>query len=158
VSFLHVLRSRRLKLGLLAGVAVLTTGAVPSALAQPADPVGTTAQPSQPSRQDVRIHKSDQRVLAPTAETRGRVFQDLRSPDARDSGRPIAHSDPVFVPVARRPVDSVTVTADDFNWGSAGIGAGAISAFLLLVAGAGWAVLRHRHRILPGPGIPAHLA
>jgi hypothetical protein len=138
VSRSSVVRSRRLGVaGLLAGLAMTTTGTVPAALAEPVDPVGTGQDMQNP----------DQRAPAPLAAP----AQDFRSADTQDVDRPVVHSAAVFVPVARRPVEAAPL-ADGFDWGSAGIGGGSIALVLTVAAGAGWVVVRHRHHVQPATG------
>jgi hypothetical protein len=75
------------------------------------------------------------------------VTQDLRSPDARDAGRP-----PVEVPT---PVVEIReVPGSGFDWGDAGIGAAGLLALLSITGGVTLMALGRRRR--RGSEVPAH--
>ncbi len=63
-----------------------------------------------------------------SAKARTQGYQDLRSPDARDAGRP-----PVQVPTPL--VEIREVPGSGFDWGDAGIGAAGIVALFGIAAG-----------------------
>ena len=67
----------------------------------------------------------EHRTAAPASQS----YQDLRSPDARDVGRP--ESPPVQEPI----VEIREVPSGGFDWGDAGIGAAAILALSSIAAG-----------------------
>ena len=94
--------------------------------------------------------------------------QDLRSPDARDSGRQLATAgrdlrSPDARDVASRPVTTYTagriqtpgqpaaqVTDGGFSWGDAGIGAAGTLGLIALLAGTGLVISqRRRDRRVP---------
>ena len=104
--------------------AIATTAvAVPSAFAQPADPVHTAA--------------SD-RALAAQGSPAG---DDLRTPDAIEAGqseRIAAAPRPVKVVEAAQP------SADGFDWGDAAVGAGGALGAVLLCAGGAMGLMRRQ--------------
>ena len=75
------------------------------------------------------------------------VAQDLRSPDARDAGRPPAQ---VPTPV----VDIRDAPSGGFDWGDAGIGAAGLLAMLSIAGGLALMVTTRRRR--RGSELPAH--
>jgi hypothetical protein len=86
------------------------------------------------------VHLADQDLRSPDTHYGGSptalTQQDLRSPDARDAAT-----------ATRRPVSPasiVSVSADGFDWGDAAIGAGGAAGLVLVLAGAGTAVMRRR--------------
>ncbi len=73
--------------------------------------------------------------------------QDLRSPDARDAGRPP-------VQVAAPVVDIRDAPGNGFDWGDAGIGAAGLLAMLSIAGGLALMVTTRRRR--RGSELPAH--
>ena len=74
------------------------------------------------------------------------VTQDLRSPDARDAGRPPAQVPTPIVEIRQVP-------GSGFDWGDAGIGAAGLLALLSIAGGLALLVGSRRRR---GVGMPAH--
>ena len=115
--------------------AVPTTSADPSAKGDAIRPVGINRVT--PDARDAGRPAAVDRVT-PDARDAGRPAPaiDRVSPDARDNGRretaPIVISSPALV------------RADGFDWLDAGIGAGALAALLLLVAGTAASVRTRR--------------
>jgi hypothetical protein len=127
----HGPRARARIVGLHGAVAVGLAGlalAAPSALARP-DYTGT----------------------APRAESAAGPYIDLRSPDAKDAAAatPQTSSLAGTTDATRTPTPApATSKADDgFDWGSAGIGAGASFALILLASGGVAVTQRSRTRL-----------
>ena len=75
------------------------------------------------------------------------VAQDLRSPDARDAGLPESPAPDTVVDVREAPVSG-------FDWGAAGIGAAGLLAMLSIAGGLALMVTTRRRR--RGSELPAH--
>jgi hypothetical protein len=84
-------------------------------------------------------------VAAPAASARvsPEEISDIRSP------HPVALTDTRYAVPATAPVVTRTVADDGVDWGSVALGAGGAVALVLLTAGSGSAVARHRHRVGP---------
>jgi hypothetical protein len=78
-------------------------------------------------------------LVATAAIAAPAAAQDLRSPDAADPYSGI----PVQV-VEHAPVVSVREVASGFDWGDAGVGAGALLTLVLLIMGGSVFLKRHR--------------
>jgi hypothetical protein len=92
-------------------------------------------------------------VVVALAPAGALASQDLRSPDARDAGRPapapvqdLRSPDTRDVAAHRAipPARVVSVSSDGFDWGDAAIGAGGAAGLVLVLAGAGTALTRRR--------------
>ena len=95
-----------------------------TAQAKPADTDGPVVKPHVVTTLDVR--SPDARDAAqPTSVVAG---LDVRSPDARDAGQPTSGVDPKPIAV----VHTGTPASSEFDWPSAGIGAGIVMAIALL--------------------------
>lgn len=95
-------------------------------------------------------------ALAAAAPAGAFAAQDLRSPDTRDGGSPTALTQQDLrspdsrdvATRAQRPVAPARVIAvspsEGFDWGDAAIGAGGAAGLVLVLAGAGTALMRRR--------------
>jgi hypothetical protein len=107
------------------------TAVVVGALAVPAAAAGRVAD----NIPDVRSPDATNAPQIGAQQDEG-AYRDLRSPDAKDSGRMAQSPEPV------ETVESAT----SFDWGDAGIGAGSALGLLLVTVSAMFAVIHRRSR------------
>ena len=130
-------------------VAVLAVGVPSTALAKPG-PLGLeTAEEttSAPVVQTQDLRSPDSRDAA--AGLSAVAVQDLRSPDARDSAASGSLAGTVTPPETTAVAVKTVAVDNGFEWGSAGIGAGAMLAIVLALVAA--AALMPRHRGVRSP-------
>jgi hypothetical protein len=109
----------------------------------PAPPPSSIAQSEGQVYQDLRSPDARDAKTGPVTQ----VAQDLRSPDARDAGRPEAPAPDTLVAIREVP-------GNGFDWGDAGIGAAGILALLSIAGGLTLLVTARRRR--DGTEMPAH--
>jgi hypothetical protein len=107
-------------------------------------PEGASVTAGQLPRTTQNLVSPDARDAARTSSLAGTTDQiDLRSPDARDAADGRGTWSAPRVTVVKAPQS--TGTSSGFDWGDAGIGAGAVAALILLGLGGGL-VSTHRRR------------